>query len=718
MINIQRRPLAAAVMIAFAAPGSALAQATPPAEQTLPEVKVRASEPSRYQTDGSTAGTRTDTPLRDVPQTITVLPKELLQQQNAVTLQDALRNVTGITFFAGEGGQMGDGPRLRGFDARGSIFIDGLRDKGEYFRDTFNMESIEVLKGASSLLYGRGSPSGVVNQVTKAPTLSSRNEAAVTFGSFDFKRATADLNVKLGDTTAARLNVMGQDNESYRDFVEQRRLGVAPSVRFGIGTPTEVTLYYQYLRSRDVPDYGVVHLFGKPAEVPRGNFYGFPTRDYDHLDTHIATLRVDHRLGERLALRNTLSAAKYERDNELTAPRLRTGAAAPAPGTDPATISVRRNDRKSRLEDNRSLVNQTELVWKAQTGGIGHTVLAGIELAREDIDRTTFAFPGLTEASHLVNLVSPDSASEGAGWNKAAQAVLKSEATTRALYVQDQVQLAPQWKAVAGVRRDRFSVAQTNNQLIATGTTPVGTTSLERTDSVTSTRGGLIWQPSARQSYYVSYGTAFSPSAEFGTLANNTASVEPEKVRSAETGAKLEVTRALSLTAALFRNEKTNERVADPAGGPSQVLEGARRIDGLELGAAGRLAPSWDVFAGVVLMHAQILRQPTTPANIGRQPAFVAEKAANLWTTWRFAENWEAGGGVYRVGSYFADDANNTRVPGYTRWDATLAYVRKAYELRFNLQNIFDANYYESSHPAHVKPGIPREVFATLVYRF
>lgn len=713
-MNFRRRPLAAAIMIAFSSSG-ALAQSA--SEQTLPEVKVRGMQ-DRYRTESSTTATRTDTPLRDVPQTVTVLPKELLQQQNAVTLQDALRNVTGITFFAGEGGQMGDGPRLRGFDARGSIFVDGIRDQGEYFRDTFNLESIEVLKGASSLLYGRGSPSGVVNQVTKAPGLAARNEASVTYGSHDFKRATADLNVPLGETTAVRLNAMIQDNESHRDYVENARFGFAPSVRFGINTPTEVTLSYQYLRTRDVPDYGIVHLFGRPAPVDPSNFYGFPTRDYDHLDTHIATLRVDHRFSEALSLRNTLAWAKYERDNEITAPRLRTGGAAPTPGTPLAAITVRRNDRKSRLEDNDSLVNQTEAVWKTMTGSIGHTLLAGVELARERIDRTTYTFPGLTETSHLVSLLDPDPANEGAGWNKTPQAVLRTEATTRALYLQDQLRLSPQWKAVAGVRWDRFEVEHDNNQIVATASTPVGVTSLSRTDKVASTRGGLIWQPTASQSYYVSYGTAFSPSAEFGTLANNTVNVEPEKVRSYEAGAKLEITRRVSVSAALFRNEKTNERVADPAGGPDQVLEGARRIDGVELGIAGRITPAWDVFAGAVLMDARITKQPSTPANVGNQPAFVAEKAANLWSTWRFAENWELGGGFYRIGSYFANDTNATLVPGYTRWDATLAYVQPRYEVRLNLQNVFDETYYESAHPSHVKPGIPRQLFATLVYRF
>jgi catecholate siderophore receptor len=715
MPKSKRRPLAAAVMIAFSAPQGALAQARP--EQTLPEVNVRGAQ-DRYRTESSSTATRTDTPLRDVPQTITIVPKELLQQQNAVSLQDALRNVTGITFFAGEGGQMGDGPRMRGFESRGSIFIDGIRDKGEYYRDTFNLESIEVLKGASSLLYGRGSPSGVINQVTKAPGLVARNEAALTFGRFDFKRATADLNLPLGETTAVRLNAMAQDNESHRDFVEGRRVGFAPSVRFGIGTPTEVSLYYQYLRSRDVPDYGVLQFFGKPAEVPTGNFYGFPTRDYDNLDTHIAALRVDHRFSDRLSLRNTLMWAKYERDNEVTAPRLRTGAAAPTAATPLAAVSVRRNDRKSRLEDNGSVINQTEAVWKASTGGLAHTVLAGVELGQEEIDRTTYAFPGLTETSHLVNLLDPDPANEGAGFGKTPQSMLSSKARSLAFYGQDQVEIAPQWKAVAGLRWDRYSVDQTTDQIIASGTTPVGVTSLARTDKVASTRAGLIWQPGPRQSYYISYGTAFSPSAELGTLAVSNASVEPEKVRSYETGAKLDVLRGVSVTAALFRNEKTNERVADPAGGPSQVLEGARRVDGVELGVAGRITPAWDIFAGVALMDGKITSQPTTPANVGKRPSFVAEKALNVWTTYRIAEHWEAGGGVYRVGDYFADDPNNTRIPGYTRWDATLAYVQKQYEIRFNLQNVFDETYYESAHPAHVKPGIPRQAFATLVYRY
>ncbi|HLS87725.1 MAG TPA: TonB-dependent receptor plug domain-containing protein, partial [Burkholderiales bacterium] len=340
MHQFRHRPLAAAVMMAFCAPQAALAQTS--AEQQLPQVDVRATQAPRYRAESSSTATRTDTPLRDVPQTVTVLPKELLQSQNAFTLQDALRNVTGITFFAGEGGQMGDGPRLRGFDARGSIFVDGIRDKGEYFRDTFNLEAIEVLKGASSLLYGRGSPSGVINQVTKAPGLLSRNEAGLTLGSDAFKRATADLNVPLGETSAVRLNAMIQDNESYRDFVEQRRFGVAPSVGFGIGTATEVTIGYQYLRSRDVPDYGIPQLFGEPADVSRGNFYGFPSQDYDDLDTHIATLRISHQVNEGLTLRNTLMWAKYKRDNEVTAPRLRTGASAPVIGTPLSAISVRR----------------------------------------------------------------------------------------------------------------------------------------------------------------------------------------------------------------------------------------------------------------------------------------------------------------------------------------------------------------------------------------
>ena len=714
MPSFKRSPIATAVLMLFAAPHGALAQAGP--EAVLPEVQVSGEAPPAYRSDAPAS--RTGTPLRDVPQTITVVPKELMQAQGVTTLQEALRNVPAITFFAGEGGQMGDGPRLRGFDSRGSIFIDGVRDKGEYFRDVFNLESIEVLKGSSSLLFGRGTAGGVINQVTKTPGPEPRREAALTLGSEAFKRATADLNVPLGERSAFRLNAMAQDNESFRDHVEGEAVGLAPSLRLGIGADTDLTLSYQYLETSAVPDYGIVHLFGRPADVPISNFYGFPTRDYDDLDTSIASVRLEHRVSDALSLRNTLMWARYERDNELTAPRL---IGTPAPGTPLSSIRVRRNDRKSRLEDNGSLINQTEVTWRAVTGGVRHRLLAGVEVGREDIDRTTFAFPGLTETSHDVDLLHPDSAAEGPTFDKTPRQFLESEADSLALYLQDEAELTPQWKLVGGLRWDRYEVSQTTDTRIASSSTPAGLARLERTDKVTSGRGGVIWQPDQAQSYYVSYGTSFNPSAEFGTLSAAAVDVEPEEVRTLELGGKWEVGPSLSLTAALFRNEKTNERIDDPAGGPEEVLLGARRVDGFEVGLAGRLARRWDLFAGVALMDGEITEQPAPPgelSNEGNQPSFVPESSASVWTTYRLDGGWDVGGGFLMAGSYFANDANDSRVPGYMRWDASVGYFHGPYELRLNVQNLFDTEYYASSHSRHVMPGAPRTLLATVRYQF
>lgn len=719
---------AAALALAFGAPHSPPAAAqdaapTPKPAATLPEIKASATR----ERDNSRAatGAKFTVPLRDLPQSVTIIDRELLDSQAAASLKDALRNVPGITLGAGEGGVIGDNINLRGFSARTDIYLDGLRDRGQYTRDVFSLQAIEVLKGPSSMLFGRGSTGGVINQISKTPDLRPRGEASITAGTDDYYRVTADLNRPLSETSAARIAVFGQDVQSTRDVTETRGYGVAPSLRFGIGTPTEVTLALLVQRNFEIPDYGfpfraTASGVRKPIDAPRDNFYGYSDDRFDQ-SVNVLTASVQHKLSPNATLRNRtlLSVNRTDASPSPLGAVTRIDGGAVGPGDPLSELQAPRQDRNRLLRD-RSLVNQTDLIVKLQAGGVQHTVTTGVELAREESDENRYVWNTAAD-DRQVNLGDPVTGSRPG--QRALTRSVEVTADTLAAYINDQVDLNAQWKLVGGLRGERFRARSNLRKYDLPADSTVA--AAPKSQTLWSPRAGVIYQPSPAQSYYVSYGTSFNPSAEAVTQSASTAALDAEKNRSVEAGAKLELLDGeLSLTGAVFRIEKTNARFRDGVGSV-RVVGGKIRVDGAELGLTGYLAPWWQVFGGYTFLDGEIIDSPEigTGADAGiaaegKRSPNTPRHSATVWTTARLNAQWEIGGGVLYSDERTLNNYETARLDGYTRLDATVAYLQPSYEIRLNLQNLGDREYFEGSSAGRSTPVRGRTALVTLTHKF
>lgn len=728
------KPSAAAILMAFAAPGAAIAQS---AEPTLPEVEVSSPQQQGFRTESTGAATRTETPLRDIPQFINVVPQAVIQSQGSTTLVDALRNVPGITFTAAEGGtQANQIFYMRGFPSGGDLFVDGVRDIGEYNRDLFATDSVEVLKGPSALMFGRGSTGGIINQTSKVADLGTRKEVGLTLGSNGERRATGDLNMQLSDTSALRLVVMGEDSKTYKDTVDSEKLGFAPSLRFGIGTDTDVTLSYFYLKTSDVTDYGQPTLgatFGyRMPPVGMDKYYGFANHDFTDHETHIATLRIEHEFNDALKLRNTLRWANYQREMEATIATLSNKDAngnAVTATTPLNLLMANRSHNKARDNDDQVLINQTELTWKVETGAIKHTVLTGLELAKEELDRRNYSFDadpltaGNQAPSSPTPLLNPDPYT-ALSYSKTPNTRAPVEAQTAAVFVQDQLEFSERWKALLGLRYEYYDVEAATISF-ATGQPTATGGPFSRTDEMLSGRAGLIFQPSGAQSYYLSYGNSYNPSGELGVYGGTGTNLnavnedlEPEENVNYEVGAQWDFASGVQLRTAVFRNEKTNARMNDPLLGTT-VLKGRRRVDGVEAGLSGQFSPNWDIYGALAYMEGEIVNGP---ANVkGKSPLGVPSVSGSVWSIYRLGGGWELGGGAFASTTWYLDDQNRAKAPSYVRWDATLAYVQKSYDIRLNVLNLMDETYYiggYQNNPNRVLTGQPRTALLSLNYRF
>lgn len=689
-----------AVAFSFTLATNAFA-AEPKNEETfeLPPVVVQ-DQGNYYVPDSSLS--RIPVPLKDVPQSITIVPQKLMQERATSSFQEALKNVPGISFQAGEGGVQGNNLTLRGYNARNDIFIDGVRDQGSYFRDIFNIESIEVLKGPSSQYFGRGSTGGAINQISKVPHLTPSYGGVFSPGNGVYLRGTADINQPVSPTTAFRVNLMGHKDDVHgRDIVEQRRLGFAPSISFGLGTPTQLTLSYLVQGEDNIPDYGVPYVGNRPARVDRDNFYGFAREDYERTLLNLGTARLDHRFNDTFSLRNTLRYSHNDREHEVTAPRVN------------ANPSLFTRNRPARDLIEAILSNQTDLTAKFDTMGFKHTLVTGLEFSRETLDRTNYAFVGVPPA----NAANPNTHDSTAGMSRIISARSDGKAFGFGTFAADQIKLNEYFELVGGVRWDYFDTDFDNTSLNTSGAV-TARSDLRRTDKMWSYRGGLVFHPTPSQSYYFSYATAFNPSAEAVQLADNNVNTAPEKNETFEVGGKLEFFNgALNLQGAVFRIDKTNARVTDPIT-DVMVLEGEQRVQGFEVGVAGRILTDLNVFAGYTFLDSEF-RKSLDPAVVGNELLNVPEHSATLWTAYDFVKKWQIGGGPTYVSSRYNNAANASRVPGHVLWDATLAYqLTENIQLRVNAINLTNKLYYANVSGGHVVPGNGRTFIFGTSFKF
>ncbi|HTR09314.1 MAG TPA: TonB-dependent siderophore receptor [Paraburkholderia sp.] len=680
---------------------------------TLPTISVSSQNDDQdFQADRATVGAKTPTALRDIPQTVTVINKAVMQSQGATSFQDALRNAPGITIGGAEGGQIGNNINLRGFTAQNDIYLDGFRDRNQYYRDTFDLESIEVLYGPSSMLFGRGSTGGVINQVTKQANLTPLTEVSATVGTSDRYRATLDVNRPIGDHAAFRLNAFGQSMGSTRDEMKNKDYGFAPELRFGIGTPTEVTISALIQHNYDMPDYGVQAINGRPFAPSKSTFYGL-TDDRTIQDVQTVQARVDHRFDDQFKISNQTQFSHSLTDARETAPgavltgplatstALKNGNFTNLPLED-LYIKLASHDR---VIENHSIYNDTMAQYKFTTGFLKHDMIAGVEVGHDSYTNQAYTRNNLPILSLLdpVYIPTPSNVTQTVG-NHA-----ESGATTLAAYFNETMSIGEHWKVIGGVRWDRFQahIANTINAPLYA----------DQTNTFTSVRAGAIYQPTDWQSYYFSYGTSFDPSLEALTVTNTTQNLAPEHTKSYEVGAKWDLLGGnLSVTSAFFQQEMDNARTQTSTG--EYTLEGDIRVRGFQAGATGHLTDKWQVFAGYTYMDGVILK--ALDGTQGNTPANTPRNTFTLWTTYAFAPHWEIGGGPTYMSARYAANTNYVEAPGYTRWDAMAEYREKKWDVRLNLLNLTNKFYYDAliqSDGGRSVPGIGRTLLATFDYR-
>ena len=649
-------------------------------------------------------------PLRNVPQTVMVIPSAMIEEQNATTLRDVLRNVTGISMQAGEGGvPAGDNLSIRGFNARTDLFVDGVRDFGGYSRDPFNIEQVEVTKGPASSYSGRGSTGGSINLATKTPGLDAARSAGLGAGTDDYKRGTFDVNQPIAGSpirgTAVRLNAMWTDADTPgRDVVTSRRWGVAPSVAFGLGTPTRVTLGYSHLDQDNVPDYGIpwvpadnvplAELRNQAAPVDFNNFYGLTARDYEKTGTGLATAQVDRDLGRALHARALIRHGRTRRDSLITAPRFQS-----ATSTD-----IRRTDWKSRDQDDGITAGQVSLNASFRAASFEHAVVAGAEMARETSIHYTRVETAPTLPLTDLYRPNPNDAYDGRLERNGART--DGAADSMAVFAFDTLKAGEHLELLGGLRWDRFGLDYAT--IDAAGVA----TPFERTDEMVSWRAGIVYKPRPDGSVYAGAGTSLNPSAEGLALSAATATLEPEKSRSYELGTKWDVLKGrLSLVAAFFRTEKTNARTPglNPGDAPT-VLQGEHRIDGVDVGVTGRVTRRWSVLGGYTFMDSEIVHS-NTAAEIGKEFGNTPRHSFSLWSSYRTTFGAELGGGVRYVGDRFNSNTNARTAPAYWLVDAMAAYaVNSHLTLRLNANNVTDERYIDRIGGGHFVPGDGRLV--------
>lgn len=649
---------------------------------------------------------------KSAPQSISVISEELIEQQAGTRLKDALRNVPGITLNAGEGAARGDTVNLRGFSAFNDFVLDGIRDAAVYTRDSFDLQSVEVFEGPTAVLFGRGSTGGAINQVSKAPLLTPLAVVSMELGTNELYRATGDFDLPFAHAAAARLNVMGETSHvTDRDLVANRRWGIAPALSLGIGGPDTLTLAFLHQQEDNIPDSGVPFVDGKPAPVPRDADYGL-TSDRNTADDNIGTLRYTHELRPELSLAETFRYARYRFLYDSTEPNY--GNDVPGPGTALDGILVGRDaPYSSGVQTN--LDNQLDLTVRFATGPVTQTVVAGLEFARQtsDISRYSNPFDSRTDWIPWTPLLDPNPYEPLPGVEPVAS-LQNTTAHSSSAYAIDRIGLGEHVDLALGMRYDRFD-AQYRQLTESSG----ATLDLHHVDRVASPRAALVFRPTRAQSYYLSYGTSFDPSAEALTLTTRTANLGPVKARSFETGAKTALPGGLLLSAAVFRTQIDNAQTNDPDNPTLTVLEGNQRVDGAEIAASGRLARHLEITAGYTYLDGRTIASGV-PADVGKALPNTARYAFNLWAEYELSRAWEAGIGVSGLSRRFADSAETASLPGYALWSAMISYrLTPDLMLQLNGFNLLDkvyyaAPYYTSAAENHVIPGPGRSAVLSI----
>ncbi len=665
---------------------------------------VRVEAASGYSTPAVSSATKTTTPLRDVPQAVTVVTSALIADQRMSSMADVTRYMPGVGFAQGEGNR--DTPILRGNSSTSDFFVDGVRDDVQYFRDVYNVDRVEALKGPNAMIFGRGGVGGVINRVTRQAGWGQSREASLQFGSWDNKRFTADVGRGLNQSVALRATALFENSDSYRHGTGVERYGFNPTVAFRVGPDTTLRASYEFFHDERIADRGISSFNGRPVEADPGTFFGDPSRSPTEATVNFVSSVVEHRFSPRITLRNRLSYGDYDKFYQNVFPGAVNAAA--------TTVAISAYNNATTRQN---LFNQTDLIVSAQTARFGHTLLFGTEFGRQETDnfRQTGFFSSLGANVTSVNapLTAPTISLPVEFRQNATDADNHGVTTIASVYAQDQIVLTSRVQAVVGLRFDSFNADVTNNRTA---------TDFTSDDGVLSPRVGLIYKPVLPLSLYGSYSLTYLPRAgeQLSSLSLTNQALDPEEFRNYEFGAKWDVVRSFSFTAALYRLDRGNVIVPDPDDPASSILVDAQRTKGLELGLNGQITRAWSMAGGYAYQDGEITRSISATAQAGAVLAQLPKHSFSLWNKYDVTPRLAAALGVIYRSDVFTSTDNLVVLPSWARVDAAVYYnLTSTVRAQVNIENLFDENYYLNAHSnTNITPGSPRAIRLALTTRF
>ena len=748
--------LAGSLSVGAQAQGSSEAPQNADKTGTLDTVVVTGQK-DRLSTPGKASVRATDSTigkgkqkLRDIPQSVTVMTEKLLDDRHIDTVKEALKTTAGVTFLAAEGGE--EDIRLRGFSLAqtGDIYVDGMRDPAFYDRDNFNLDRLEVLRGSASMLFGRGSTGGAVNQVSKLPRLMDEGEVDVTLGSWNYKRATVDVNKAVGENTAVRVTGMATkaDNNGSGSSIDKN--GLAAAIRTGIGEEHEFLASYYYLNNQNGLNYGLPWLTTGPAPEDRSTLpslkatanFGMAS-DYNHGKAQHFTLGHVWKPDNQTELNTRLRKGSYERD--MRASTIRFAGAALQPGGvavnsgnfGPNTVFTRGTPLKIQNLDN--LMLQSDLSKKFEVAGMKHELLAGFEWQKDEKE----VFAGRSAAQGGIDLAKPNGTFGNPGnpsINEGSRVLRKSNDYSShnwGVYAQDMLHLNQQFKLIAGLRYDRLNGSYNSYTIPNNAPGPVTAAQYQMKLGAWSPRIGFLYQPNERESWYASYGKSFNPSSEAYSLSAANVDTPPEKSRNLEVGFKGEAPSGrLSYRVSVFHSTKYNERNTDPlltvpgTTTPITALTGQRHTAGLEVEMAGRITPAWEVFTSWMWMPSAKVdqaapcpatgscAQATVGERPGDRPALTPKLSGTAWTTYQLNDQWRLGAGLNFTGAQRPTRSALT-VPSHLTVDLMAEFrPSEKWTVKGNISNLTNKYYASELYPGHYVPGAARNVQVTASYAF
>ena len=668
--------------------------------QLLPNtVTVEVTSPGEYQPSVTSSGTKTPTALRDIPQSINVIDARQISDQGLTNIGDTLRYSPGVMVHQGENNR--DQVIIRGQSSSADFYLNGVRDDVQYYRDLYNLDAVEVVRGPNALVFGRGGGGGIVNRVTKEAVFAPVYAFTAQGGSFGNARGTFDVNTPLNSKFAFRVNGLAERADSFRDFVGRRRFGFTPTLTFAPDAKTRFTLTYEYARDRRTADRGITSYQNRPADVPRWTFYGNPDDSRVSLDANVVHGSFERQFGD-LTVRNRVLFGDFDRFYQNYVP-----GAVNAAGT---LVTLTAYNNRTRR---RNFFDQTDLVYNLRTGRLKHTILGGVEVGRQRSNnfRNTGFFNNAA-TSVLVDFDGPQTEVPVTFRQSATDADNRVTVGLAAAYVQDQVEINRHLQIVAGVRYDHFDLKFHNNRSGG---------ELRRVDRLVSPRFGVVVKPVETVSLYGSYSVSYLPSSgdQFASLTSVTEQVKPEKFENFEGGVKWDIASRLSFTSAVFRLERSNTRSTDPNNPAVIIQTGRQRTNGMELSLAGRVTRNWSLTGGYSYQDAEIVNA-TAAAPAGRQVPQVPHHSFTVWNKYQLTSRLSGGLGLISRSGVFAAIDNTVRLPGYTRADAAVFYtISEHWRLQANIENLFNTRYYlNADNNTNISFGSPIAAKVSLSARF